>query len=259
MERSRIIMSRPSFLIISFALLTAFLSETMAAEPNLVGYWPLDEGSGKEAKDASGNGNNGEFVGDPQWVDGKYGKAVEFNGTSDYIEVLDADPISMDTDVTCAAWFRPSITIDSANGSAYRLMSKNNDYFLLFNYTNIGNLGWLVKDPGGTNHVVHSTTASWTEGEWYHVAGTYDGNELIIYINGILEGRLPYIGEIGTSGLALWIGADDIPHYFPGAIDEVRIYNKPLDEAAINTMMSGPVAVDSTGKLAVTWGEMRRF
>ena len=111
-------MSRSGFLIISLAFLTALLSETMAAEPDLVGYWPLDEGSGKEAKDASGNGNHGEFVGDPQWVDGKYGKAVEFNGTSDYIEVLDADPISMDTDVTCAAWFRaPLLSL-----SRYRVM-----------------------------------------------------------------------------------------------------------------------------------------
>ena len=66
---------------------------------SIVGYWPFDEGSGKVAKNASGNGNDGTFVGNPEWVDGKRGKALEFDGTSSYVEVSTADNISMDADV----------------------------------------------------------------------------------------------------------------------------------------------------------------
>lgn len=246
------------FLIMLFTFLTVLISVSIAAEPNLVGYWPFDEGSGKEAKDASGNGNHGNFVGDPQWVVGKYGKAVEFDGASNYVEVPNADEISMDSDVTYAVWFKPSVTINAGN-NAYRMLSKNNDYFLLFNYEKLGQLGWLVKDPGGTNHVIHSTTAEWKEGEWYHAAGTFDGKALKIYINGTMEAELAYDGKVGTSGLALWIGADDYPNYFPGAIDDFRIYNKAFDEAAIKKIMNDPVAVDSSAKLGIMWGKVKNF
>lgn len=246
------------FLIAFFTFAIALFSTAMAAEPNLVGYWPLDEGSGKETKDASGNGNNGKLVNDPEWVAGKFGKALKFDGASNYVEVPDSEVMAIDTDLTFAAWFQPDVTINAGDGG-YRLMSKNNDYFMLFNYTNIGQLGFLVKDPAGTNFFVHSTTAEWKQDDWYHVAGTYDGKELKIYVNGNLEAKSAYTGKIGTSGLTLWIGADDYPNYFSGAIDEVRIYNKALDEAAIKKMMNGPVAVDSAGKLAVKWGEVKKF
>lgn len=250
-------MSRKFFFLITFFIfLIVFIASTIAAEPNLAGYWPFDEGSGKETKDASGNGNHGKFVGNPEWVNGKYGKALRFDGTSSYVVVEDANSISMDADVTYAAWFQPDVTINAGN-NVYRMLSKNNDYFLLFNYEKLGQLGWLIKEPGGTNHVIHSTTAEWLKGEWYHVTGTFDGKEMKIYINGIMEGKLAYSGKVGTSKLALWIGADDFPNYFSGVIDEVRIYNKVLDDTAIKKMMEAGASVDSSGKTAVTWGKIK--
>lgn len=247
-------------LILKGILFLAFLicncSIAMGGEDFLVGYWPFDEGSGKEVKDASGNGLDGKLVNDPKWVEGKFGKALEFNGQSNYVEVPDARHLAIESDLTFAAWFKPGAAINAANGG-YRLMSKNNDYFLLFNYEKIGQLGFLVKDPGGTNYFVHSVTAEWKGGEWYHAAGTFDGKELMIYINGTLEAKSPYSGKVGTSGLTLWVGADDYPNYFPGAVDEVRIYNKALDEAGIKKMMEGPAAVHPSGKLTGLWGEIK--
>ena len=52
---------------------------------NAVGIWLFDEGNGDTAKDSSGNGNDGTLEG-PKWVDGKFGKALEFNGASDYVD-----------------------------------------------------------------------------------------------------------------------------------------------------------------------------
>jgi hypothetical protein len=244
--------------IFTLSLFICVLIAMGQAEEALVGYWPLDENSGKEVKDASGNGNDGTFVGDPEWVQGKFGSALEFVGSSSYVEIPDADSLAVQTDITFAAWFKPSVTINSGNGD-YRLMSKNNDIFLLFNYEQIGHLGFLIKDPGGTNYVVHSTTSEWEADQWYHVAGTFDGNELKVYIDGELEASFPYTGEAGTSGLALWIGADDLPAYFPGAVDEVRLYNVALGDRDIKEMMAGPTAVHPSGSLCGTWGRIKNL
>jgi len=229
-----------------------------AVEKDLVAYYTFDEGTGQIVKDQSGNKHDGKFVGTPEWVEGKFGKALEFDGKSNYVEVPDAVDIAIEANVTFTAWFKPAVTINPGNNN-YRMLSKNNDYFLLFNYEQLGNLGWLVKDPGGTNHVVHSVTNEWKEGVWHHVAGTFDGKELMIYIDGNMENSVSYAGKAGTSKLALWIGADDLPAYFPGAIDEFRIYKRALDAAEVKQVMSAPATPvqPSEKSTATTWGEIK--
>jgi hypothetical protein len=225
-------------------------------DPSLVALWTFDEGSGNVLKDVTGNGNDGKFIGNPEWVLGKYGTTLEFNGTSDYVEVPDSDELNITQNLTWATWFKPSITIDPSNASAYRLMSKNNAYFFLFNYEQIGNLGFLIKD-GGTNYFVHSQTNEWKKEEWYHVVGTYDGKVLKIYINGKLEGEKEHKGSIDASPLTMWIGADDLPHYFPGAIDETQVYNRTLSDAEVKNLMNSSAAVEPHAKLTTSWGRIK--
>ena len=57
-----------------------------AGDPTLVGWWKLDEGTGTTARDISGYGNDGTFGGDPQWVAGRFGKALEFDGSDDFLD-----------------------------------------------------------------------------------------------------------------------------------------------------------------------------
>jgi len=250
-------MARLILFICASALVLA--GTCLALDKDLIAYWTFDEGVGKTAKDMTGNGHDGKFVGDPKWVQGKFGKALEFDGISNYVEVPDDPGFAIEANITFSTWFSPSVTINPANNN-YRMISKNNDYFLLFNYEKLGQLGFLVKDPGGTNHVVHSVTSEWKEGEWYHAAGTFDGKELKIYINGELENTLSYNGTVGTSKLALWIGADDFPAYYAGAIDDFRIYKRDLDNAEIKQAMDSPaLAVHPSGiSLATTWGNIRK-
>jgi hypothetical protein len=241
-------------------LILIFSGMCIASDKDLIAYWNFDEGSGQIVKDQTGNGHDGKLVSDPKWIQGKFGKALEFDGKSNYVEVPDSPDLAIEANATYATWFKPSVTINSANNN-YRMISKNNDYFLLFNYEKLGQLGFLVKDPGGTNHVVHSNTNEWKEGEWYHAAGTFDGKELKIYINGDLENTLAYNGKAGTSKLALWIGADDIPNYFQGAIDEFRIYKRALTDNEIKPVMNNPdLAVQPFYEsITTTWGNIKCF
>jgi len=64
------------FIIIIFMLALFLVNICSALDKDLVAYWTFDEGSGKTVKDMTGNGHNGKFVADPEWVDGKYGRAL---------------------------------------------------------------------------------------------------------------------------------------------------------------------------------------
>ena len=75
---------------------------------DLVGYWPLDEGDGDGAEDRSGKGNDGEIMGNVEWVDGKFGSGLEFFGSagSTFI-VQDSESLKITDSLTIEAWFYP--------------------------------------------------------------------------------------------------------------------------------------------------------
>ena len=86
--------------LVSFVLVLGLISDASA---ELVAHWTFDEGSGNIAYDSSGNGNNGTING-AEWGDGKYGKALQFNGQDNYVEMPTSNSLEMDANVTIAAW-----------------------------------------------------------------------------------------------------------------------------------------------------------
>jgi hypothetical protein len=87
-------MCRKLIYLVSFALiLDVSFASMVSAE--LVGWWKLDETSGDIAYDSSGNGNDGTLQGDPQWVAGKLGGALEGDGTGDYVRVPHSDSLNI--------------------------------------------------------------------------------------------------------------------------------------------------------------------
>ena len=93
--------------LISFVLVLGLVltSVAEAVDPDLAGWWKFDEGSGTIAYDSSGNGNDGIFVGDPQWVPGKIGGALEFNG-DDYLNCGNGPSLEIRDEITIAFWFQ---------------------------------------------------------------------------------------------------------------------------------------------------------
>jgi len=86
-------MSKKLIYFVSFALVLG-LALTRTADADLVGWWRLDEGAGTMAFDSCGNRNDASFKGAPAWVeDGKFGKAVKFNGSSDYLTAHDSESL----------------------------------------------------------------------------------------------------------------------------------------------------------------------
>ena len=134
-------MSKITFALLLCALLIIpSLGIANVAEDGLVAYWPFDEGNGKKAIDVTGNGHDGEFVGSPKWVDGKFGTALEFNGADNHVAVADDDALDLAENLTFMAWFSPSEVLTSR-----RLMVKNNAIFVIFDFGNANSIDFLVK------------------------------------------------------------------------------------------------------------------
>lgn len=246
-------MQKVTCVLLLFSLIIIVnISVGNVAEDGLVGYWAFDEGAGKTATDISGNGHNGEFAGAPKWVDGKFNSALEFDGVDDHVKVKDNDSLDLTDEVTLMAWFNPSAALTSR-----RMMVKNNSIFVIFDFGNANSVDFLVKPD---NLFAQSKTTDWKIGQWYHFAGTFDGKTLRVYINGVLEGEAQNNKPIAPSDLELWIGGDDNGRptdWFPGKIDEVRLYEKVLSEADIQKVMDTPQDVEPQGKLTTTWGKLK--
>lgn len=247
-------MSKVTFMLLLCSLIITSLSIANPAEDGLVAYWSFDEGTGKTAADATGNGHDGEFNGAPKWVAGKFGTALEFDGKGDYVAVADDDALDLTDKITLMAWFSPNDVLTSR-----RLMVKNNSIFVIFDFSNANSIDFLVKP---NNTFAESKTTDWKVGEWYHFAGTFDGKTLKVYINGELEGEAANNVPIAPSDLELWIGGDDngrATDWFPGKIDEVRLYDKTLSGADIQRVMDTPADVQARDKLTTTWGKIKGF
>ncbi|MHC4703725.1 MAG: LamG domain-containing protein, partial [Planctomycetota bacterium] len=207
------------------------------AQAELVGWWRLDEGSGTTAFDSSGNGNDATFQGSPAWVeDGKLGKAIKFNGTSDYLAAPDSESLDINGDqVSMAAWVNgedwPAANhvvrkvADTGTGSIYMIRVQPDTVRV-----------YLNTSAGET--VIDGTTTLATN-EWIHIALTYDGAEARIYVDGQLDVAVDVSGELTQSDNELRIGRGEPAGYFMGMIDDVRVYNHALTEDELLAAMEG--------------------
>ena len=224
----------------------------------IVGAWLFDEGRGDLAEDASKGGHNGKLEKNPTWVDGRFGEALEFNG-GNYVELEDAAPDLHFGGVepfTVSAWVNPNpggTVIGKFNGGvigAYILVVQGSVTF----HREVA--------PWGLN-----STKNVPQGDFSHVAATYDGEEMRIYIDGDPAGEQPRGAQNTDAVTPVLIGArftGGAPsNFFTGVIDEVILFNVALSEADVQTVMRGAapflgLAVNPKGKLTTAWAAVKR-
>jgi hypothetical protein len=233
--------------ILLFAL--AGTSAGQDLDPNLVGWWKLDEGSGTTAADSSGNGNEGTLNGDPQWVTGILGSALEFDGVDDYVDIgLGAGGYfsTLNSGFTVAAWINRASTgthdviFGAGRNPVGTTAGDNNDGWKLsitsanvITFTTLGILDY-------------TSSVGVPTGEWAHVAATFNeaGTELRIYLDGNFQQTISGNGPANpaTGLFAVGFGATWALEFFDGALDDVRVYNKVLTEAEIKPLAFRPKA-----------------
>jgi len=210
----------------------------------VVGAWHFDEGSGNITHDTSGEGNDGTLYDGnttnddgntpPQWVDGKFGKALEFDGEDDYVEVPDSESLDVTDEITVAVWLYLNGTADIRY-----VVGKSTDEWVLYFPLDSSTPAVYMEDVSPTRL---DAKTSLNLNRWYHIVFTYDKdagtNNRKIYINGVLDNQNNATGALGVSTEPFLVGAyDTSPRYiFNGTIDEVHIYNRALSEEEISDL-----------------------
>jgi len=212
-------------------------SRANAADPSLVGWWRLDEGSGTIAHDSSGNGNDGTFNGDPQWVAGHLGGALEFDGAGDYLDCGN-DPSLDLTKWTIAFWLNINENKDYS-GFVIKGVDNAENYEVLA--YGAANFHFPMSNTDGARVYVNTATGVTVVGEWAHFAFSYDSAEgRRFYKDGSLIFEDTESSTPQTTAAPLIIGNEGgTSRFVNGIMDDIRIYNRALTEAEIQQAMVG--------------------
>jgi uncharacterized repeat protein (TIGR01451 family) len=205
------------------------------SETGLVGEWHFDG----DAKDSSGNGNDGTIYG-ASFVEGKFGKALSFDGVNDYVRILNSNSLDITDKISIDTWIEPfdkqpndyptvlSKHIGTIPGAQYQigLGKMESGYKFRFCADN------LDKCQIG-NKVIEMD-------KWNHIAVTFDGNNVGFYLNGIIDKEFIMYGPLHSNSANIGISATSYNQWlFSGLIDEVRIYNRALSADEIKSHYEG--------------------
>ncbi len=205
----------------------------------LVGYWKFDEAGGTTATDSSGvvPPNTGTLNGNPQRVVGKSRNALAFDGADDYVNAGNAASLRP-AKITVAAWVRvASVPAEIDFVSKYGIETAWT--FFIVNAAN-QKIRFLVYNSLASAYATADSVVQ--IGRWYHVVGTYDGSNVRVYVDGVLQaGQGTLTGDIRLSpNTNVNIGRTTSgSYYFDGTIDEVKIYNKAAGDVNIQPGKSG--------------------
>lgn len=247
-------------ILILTAFVASFANAADESDDSLILYFSFDELDGDMTIDHSQYGNNGSTKGAPELVDGKFGKALKFNGTSDWIEVPHDPILTVETSITVMAWINAERLSGPNNAQWQGILSKGNSPRSYSFYTETANQCLHLSAGGGS-----VCTGKIAVNEWQHVVGQVDDGTHRYWLNGVNVGEsggksaLP--GAADTSVVYVGTSAEGASRLFQGLIDEVRIWNRALsEEEVIAEMESGyqsGTAVDPRAKLATTWGTIK--
>ena len=216
------------------------LSMAYSATAGQLGYWAFDDGTGTTAKDGSGKNNNGRLVGGPTWVTGKIGKALDFDGVDDYVEVPhNAALIPTTGKATVSLWINAERHTGPGGSQWQGILGKGGAPRLYNVYTESvsQSIHFSTGLSGAYTGSVGTTQVPLNE--WVHVAVVVDGAHLY-YFNGQPGGRGGEGASVPTGGsAALTIGQTGESNFFLGMIDEVRLYDVALTAAEVTALFQG--------------------
>ena len=208
-----------------------------AAPAGLVAGFGFDAGSGSVAADSSGRGNGGSVSGAVWSSSGRFGSALSFDGVNDWVTVADSASLDLSSGMTVEAWVRPS-KLGGWRTVVFKERSGGGVYGLYGDQAGGRPLGQV--DIGGERNAIGS--AGLPLNAWSHLAVTYDGAVVRLFVNGVQAGSLPFVGSMAASTGSLRLGGNGIwGEWFAGLIDEVRVYNRALSATEIQQDLQRPV------------------
>lgn len=204
----------------------------VAQSEGLVGWWTFDEGAGATTNDQSGNGNTATLSPTTNWVNGKFGGGLNFNGTNSYVSVSDNVTLDLATSTTVVFWFNAASFPGGQQSVLCKTVSDPNE-----NYRAAVGTNYAYFDYGNANTASGNPTI--TASSWYQFVGTVTaGGKGRVYINGTEIGsyatQVNAPNPLSTNTNALQIGACPVfDQYLNGTMDDVRVYGRVLTASEI--------------------------
>jgi glucose/arabinose dehydrogenase len=220
---------------------TSFGLTVNAVPAGLRAAYAFSEGQGLNTADASGNLNTGVLTNGPTWTTGRYGNAISFDGVNDFVTAPDSASLDLTTTGTIEAWVRLN-----AVGRWHGLIAKGNaNTDAAHNYalevTNLNRARCILGN--GTSFQVLDSTVTFAAGTFRHLACTWNGTTLALYVDGALNAStaqtMTPAGNTAPLSLGQFGGNSD---QLSGILDEVRIYSRALAVAEIQADMNTPIA-----------------
>lgn len=228
--------------------------KALQSESVLVSQWDLDEGTGTTTTDSTGN-ETGTLQNGAAWTTGHSGAAVNLDGVDDYISVTNFAVGGPALSLT--AWVKNS---SLASGIDQRFISKADDatedatYWMLgLTSTGENRLQFRLR-AGGVTTTLTAAAGDLPLNTWYHVAATYDGSTMRLYLNGTEIDSIAKSGSIAAGGsVPVDIGrSPDGSNHLRGAIDDVRIYRSALDASEIAALVGSDIPANQPPSVSLT-------
>jgi hypothetical protein len=212
------------------------MKQTFSPEPEnrFVACWNFNEGRGSLAEEASEKDLKG-IIHNAKWTEGICKNALEFSEEDTYVDCSNNNVLNFSNALTVEVWMKPDAWVFE-------------DYGIVGKHSDDKNSGWAIQYNGYANLLQFwininnrteiLTAATPLPDAWHYIAGTYNGKQISLYIDGISKATRQVTGKIDTCANKLIIGKlfENRPGYsFRGAIDEVRITNGSLSESEIRT------------------------
>ena len=255
---------------------------SVGLENGLVFYFTFDNVKNKRVFDASGNNLGAKIVRSVNFVEGKYGNALQVTAdTEECINIPSSDELKI-SEITMSAWvyrenwadgsghwFDKGSYADLGGLHAYGMaVFQAKDAQGRFGGIEKGTVLAMILGGKGNQSSISKTLPKIKENTWHHIVGTYDGAFMKIYLDGevFLDGKSfgldPFKFVAETNDADLRIGCTkDRPQYAlrNGLIDEVALWRRALTQSEVRTIMNGNfLAVSPRDKASTTWGDIKR-
>ena len=209
-------------------------SHGVSVLPELVAYYPFDG----NVDDVSGNGNDGQGIGSINYVDGKFGKALELNN-GEYIEMEATDTLHGDFFkaelYTLSAWIYPNI--ETSYGHIWRSRSSIESGHTLFIIEDEGSISWRADINGRWTILCETRPGIVKANEWIHVAVTNNGDKFRIYANGEVVAETNFHQTDGGNTIYNIGSRYSHGENFAGWIDDYAVFSRALTEGKIKRII----------------------
>ena len=223
------------------------VSYPINSRPDVAGWWPFDEGSGTNTASLVGTNLTGTLVGDPlpTWTSGIFSNALGFDGVQNEVVVADDPQLSPTNALSITAWVKTALAMTSEVVAKWSTNAVAGSYLLSLTNGQV----MLELMLNGRCTALVGQAAGLSDTNWHHIAGSYDGSTMQVYVDGAIVGSQLASGSVAVVDAPLRMGL------LSGQLDDVRLYNQALPPDYV----SGLVNADSVGDGISDWWRKHYF